>query len=192
MKRSVICMTLFTVVIGAQTNPWKDKFITAMNDSNGVVISVEILQKQFESSLVERGIIEIFKEKHYVLDTASETVYVTGDTIQIWNKVAGQLIIDQIIEGDISLFNLITGDFKDVNFGTPIVGVSLVAMDFDIPMMGYRGKITLSKKGQPKVIKIIYGPNQNVSLIVKKYRTGKLKLYHSFNPIAAEVIDLRE
>lgn len=185
-------MTLFTVVIWAQTNPWKDKFIAAMNDSNGVVISVEILQKQFESSLVERGIIEIFKEKHYVLDTASETVYVTGDTIQIWNKVSGQLIIDQIIEGDISLFNLITGDFKDVNFGTPIVGVSLVAMDFDIPMMGYRGKITLSKKGQPKVIKIIYGPNQNVSLIVKKYRTGNLKLYHSFNPIAAEVIDLRE
>ena len=89
MKRSVICMTLFTVVIWAQTNPWKDKFIAAMNDSNGVVISVEILQKQFESSLVERGTIEIFKEKHYILDTASQTVYVTGDTVQTWNKVAG-------------------------------------------------------------------------------------------------------
>jgi hypothetical protein len=185
-------MSLFSVVSLAQTNPWKDKFISAMNDANGVVISVEIQQKQFESNSVEYGTIEIFKEEHYLLDTASETVYVAGDTIKTWNKVTGQLIIDQTVEGDISIFNLITGDFKDVLFGTPIVGEMIVAMDIDIPMMGYKGKLTISKKGHPKVIKIIYGPDQNVSLKVNKYRIGNLKLYHSFNPSAKEVINLRE
>ena len=185
-------MTLFSVMSWAQPNPWKDKLILAMNDSNGVAISVEIHQKQFESNSVEYGTIEIFKEKHYLLDTTSETVHVAGETIQTWNKVTGQLIIDQTIEGDMSIFNLITGDFKDVLFGTPIVGETIVAMDFDIPMMGYKGKLTLSKNGQPKVIKIIYGPDQKVSLKVNKYRIGNLKLYHSFNPSVKEVIDLRE
>ncbi len=192
MNRSLVYIMLLSAGMWAQTNPWKDKFIAAMNDSSGVSISVEIHQKQFESSSVERGTIEILKEKHYVLDTASETVHVAGDTIQTWNKVTNQLIIDQTIEGDISIFDLITGDFRDVEFGPPIIGENLVAMDFDIAIMGYKGKITLLKNGQPKVIKIIYGPDQNISLKVNSYRKGDLKLYHSFNPTAAEVIDLRE
>jgi len=192
MKKTLLCISLLLAGIGAQTNPWKEKFIAAMNDSNGVSISVEIKQKQFESSSVDSGTIEILKKKHYLLDTATESVHVAGDTIQTWNKVTSQLIIDQTIEGDINIFDLITGDFEDMNFGPPIVGDKLVAMDFDIPTMGYNGKITLLKNGQPAVIKIIYGPDQFVSLKVNSYRKGNLKLYHSFNPTAAEVIDLRE
>ncbi len=162
-----------------------------MNDSNGVSISVEIRQKQFESSTAERGTIELLKEKHYVLDTISETVHVAGDTIQTWNKVTGQLIIDQMVEGDMSIFDLLTGDLRDVIFGQPIVGQNLVAMDYNIPSMGYKGKMTLLKNGQPKTIKIIYGPDQSVSVAVNEYRKGDIKLYYSFKPAAKEIIDLR-
>ncbi|MEA1881344.1 MAG: hypothetical protein U9N31_02950 [Candidatus Marinimicrobia bacterium] len=192
MGRILIFYFLLTAGMGAQTNPWKDKFIAAMNDPNGVSISVEIQQKQFESSYVERGTIEILKEKHYLLDTVSETVRVAGDTIQTWNKMTDQLIIDQMIEGDLSIFDLITGDFKDVVFGTPVIGPKLVAMDYDIPIMGYTGKITILKNGQPKNIKITYGPDQSVSLKINSYSKGNLKLYHSFNPKTTKVINLRE
>jgi len=178
--------------IMTQTNPWIEKFIAAMNDPKGVSISVEIQQKQFETNSIQSGTIEIFTDNHYLLDTATETVHIAGDTIQTWNKVTNQLIIDQIIEGDMNIFNLITGDFKNVVFGPPIVGETLVAMDYDIPIMGYSGKMTILKNGQPKNIKIKYGPNQSVDLSVNSYTKGKIVLYHTFSPRAMEVIDLRE
>jgi hypothetical protein len=65
-------------------------------------------------------------------------------------------------------------------------------MDYDIPIMGYSGKMTILKNGQPKNIKIMYGPNQSIDLNVSSYTKGKIVLYHTFSPRAMEVIDLRE
>ena len=192
MKNVLSLLSMLSASIIAQTYSWEDKFMAAMNDPKGVSISVEIQQKQFETNSTQNGTIEIFTDDHYLLDTATETVHVAGDKIQTWNKVTNQLIIDQIMEGDINIFNLITGDFKNVVFGPPIVGKNLVAMDYEIPTMGYSGKMTILKNGQPKNIKIKYGPNQSIDLSVSSYAKGKIVLYHTFNPIAVEVIDLRE
>ena len=192
MKNVLSLLSMLSASIIAQTNSWEDKFMAAMNDPKGVSILVEIQQKQFETNSTQNGTIEIFTDDHYLLDTATETVHVAGDKIQTWNKVTNQLIIDQIMEGDINIFNLITGDFKNVVFGPPIVGKNLVAMDYEIPTMGYSGKMTILKNGQPKNIKIKYGPNQSVDLIVSSYTKGKLVLYHTFSPRSVEVIDIRE
>ena len=192
MKNFLSLLSMLSASNIAQTYSWEDKFMAAMNDPKGVSISVEIQQKQFETNSIQNGTIEIFTDDHYLLDTATETVHVARDTIQTWNKVTNQLIIDQMIEGEMNIFNLITGDFKNVVFGPPIVGETLVAMDYNIPIMGYSGKITILKNGQPKNIKIKYGPNQSVDLSVKSYTKGEIVLYHTFNPIAVEVIDLRE
>ncbi|MBC8345105.1 MAG: hypothetical protein ISR82_03905 [Candidatus Marinimicrobia bacterium] len=163
-----------------------------MNDPRGVSITVEIEQKQFESNSVERGTIEILKKDHYLLDTPSETVVVTGDTIQTWNKESNQLIIDQTIEGDFSIFNLLTGGFDSVVFREPNVQETQVSMNYNIPTMGYKGKINIKKNGQPIELKIQYGSNQYVTMKVLTFHHGNLSLYHKFNPSEVEVIDLRE
>ena len=121
MHIPLIYIILLTAGLWPQSNPWKEKFISAMNDPRGVSITVEIEQKQFDTNSVERGTIEIVKKDHYLLDTSSETVVVMGDTIQTWNKQSNQLIIDQTIEGDFSIFNLLTGGFESVIFSKPIV-----------------------------------------------------------------------
>ena len=97
---------MLSASIIAQTYSWEDKFMAAMNDPKGVSISVEIQQKQFETNSIQNGRIEIFTDDHYLLDTATETVHVAGDTIQTWNKVTNQLIIDQMIEGAVSYTHL--------------------------------------------------------------------------------------
>ena len=86
MHNPLIYIILLTAGLWPQSNPWKEKFISAMNDPRGVSITVEIEQKQFDTNSVERGTIEIVKKDHYLLDTSSETVVVMGDTIQTWNK----------------------------------------------------------------------------------------------------------
>ena len=192
MHNPLIYIILLTAGLWHQSNPWKEKFISAMNNQRGVSITVEIEQKQFDTNSVERGTIEIVKKDHYLLDTSSETVVVMGDTIQTWNKQSNQLIIDQTIEGDFSIFNLLTGGFESVIFSKPIVREKQVSMHYDIPTMGYEGKIIIKKNGRPIELKIQYGSNQNVTMKVLTFYHGDLSLYHAFNPSDAEVIDLRE
>ena len=192
MHNPLIYIILLTAGLWLQSNPWKEKFISAMNDPRGVSITVEIEQKHFDTNSVERGTIEIVKKDHYLLDTSSETVVVMGDTIQTWNKQSNQLIIDQTIEGDFSIFNLLTGGFESVIFSKPIVREKQVSMHYDIPTMGYEGKIIIKKNGRPIELKIQYGSNQNVTMKVLTFYHGDLSLYHAFNPSDAEVIDLRE
>lgn len=192
MHNPLIYIILLTAGLWPQSNPWKEKFISAMNDPRGVSITVEIEQKQFDTNSVERGTIEIVKKDHYLLDTSSETVVVMGDTIQTWYKQSNQLIIDQTIEGDFSIFNLLTGGFESVIFSKPIVREKQVSMHYDIPTMGYEGKIIIKKNGRPIELKIQYGSNQNVTMKVLTFYHGDLSLYHAFNPSDAEVIDLRE
>ena len=192
MHNPLIYIILLTAGLWPQSNLWKEKFISAMNDPRGVSITVEIEQKQFDTNSVERGTIEIVKKDHYLLDTSSETVVVMGDTIQTWNKQSNQLIIDQTIEGDFSIFNLLTGGFESVIFSKPIVREKQVSMHYDIPTMGYEGKIIIKKNGRPIELKIQYGSNQNVTMKILTFYHGNLSLYHAFNPSDVEVIDLRE
>ena len=192
MIRPLIFNVLFIAVSVSQSNQWHQKFIDAMIDSNGVSISVSIQQKQFTSSSVEAAVIEILKKKHYIMDLPTETVFVLEDTIQTWNKVANQLIIDQLIEGDINIFHLLTGDFKDVTFDRPIEGKKVISMNFNVLEMGYSGHIKIKKSGQPIEVKVIYGKDQSMLILVTGYHKGDLKLYNAFNPLNAEVIDLRE
>jgi len=192
MHNPLIYIILLTAGLWPQSNPWKEKFISAMNDPRGVSITVEIEQKQFDTNSVERGTIEIVKKDHYLLDTSSETVVVMGDTIQTWNKQSNQLIIDQTIEGDFSIFNLLTGGFESVNLSKPIVREKQVSMHYDIPTMGYEGKIIIKKNGRPIELNIQYGSNQNVTMKILTFYHGNLSLYHAFNPSDVEVIDLRE
>ncbi len=192
MIRPLIFNILFIAVSVSQSNQWHQKFIDAMIDSNGVSISVSIQQKQFTSSSVEAAVIEILKKKHYIMDLPTETIFVLEDTIQTWNKVANQLIIDQLIEGDINIFHLLTGDFKDVTFDRPIEGKKDISMNFNVLDMGYSGHIKIKKSGQPIEVKVIYGKDQSMLILVTGYHKGDLKLYNAFNPLNAEVIDLRE
>jgi len=192
MIRPLIFNVLFIAVSVSQSNQWTQKFIDAMIDSNGVSISVSIQQKQFTSSSVEAAVIEILKKKHYIMDLPTETIFVLEDTIQTWNKVANQLIIDQLIEGDINIFHLLTGDFKDVTFDRPIEGKKDISMNFNVLDMGYSGHIKIKKSGQPIEVKVIYGKDQSMLILVTGYHKGDLKLYNAFNPLNAEVIDLRE
>ena len=192
MIRPLIFNVLFIAVSVSQSNQWHQKFIDAMIDSNGVSISVSIQQKQFTSSSVEAAVIEILKKKHYIMDLPTETIFVLEDTIQTWNKVANQLIIDQLIEGDINIFHLLTGDFKYVTFDRTIEGKKDISMNFNVLDMGYSGHIKIKKSGQPIEVKVIYGKDQSMLILVTGYHKGDLKLYNAFNPLNAEVIDLRE
>ena len=192
MKFFLIFSILFLASIQTQSEKWKKTFINVMNHDDGISINVKIEQLQFDSKSFDSGIIEIMDKDNYILSFPNETVFISQGIIKTWNKVNNQLIIDKLIEGDITIFDLLTGEFKDVSFETPKKIRNLTMVNFNIEMMGYSGYIKTKENGEPVELKVKYGPNQFLLLTVTNYMIGNLKLINRFNPLNAEIIDLRE
>ena len=192
MKFFLIFSILFLASIQTQSEKWKKTFINVMNHDDGISINVKIEQLQFDSKSFDSGIIEIMDKDNYILSFPNETVFISQGIIKTWNKVNNQLIIDKLIEGDITIFDLLTGEFKDVSFETPKKIRNLTMVNFNIEMMGYSGYIKTKENGEPVELKVKYGPNQFLLLTVTKYTIGNLELINRFNPLNAEIIDLRE
>jgi|TARA_B110000438_G_scaffold11314_2_gene11231 hypothetical protein len=183
---------MLSACVLAQTKNWENRFIDAMNYKDGVSINVKIDQMQFDLKSSDLGLIEIMDKDNYLLDFSNETVFVSDGIIKTFNKVNNQLIIDQLIEGDITIFDLLTGDFKDVLFENPDQRGNSIFVNFNIKMMGYSGFIKTKENGEPLELKVKYGPDQFLLLTVTNYIKGNLKLINEFNPLNAEIIDLRE
>ena len=192
MFRVVIAYALFISGTYSQSKLWYDKFIKYIDRPDGLSVSIVIHQKQFESSVIDTGLIEIKDSDKYILDFSDETVHVDNDIIKTWNKKDSQLIIDRRIKGDIAIFDLFNKDFKEMTLGATTIQNEIIMIDFNISKMGYKGTLSMLKSGEPKEIKIIYGPEQSVSLEVNKLKIGGLTLYNSFNPQNVEIKDLRE
>jgi len=192
MFRVVIAYALFVSGTYSQSKLWYDKFIKYIDRPDGLSVSIVIHQKQFESSVIDTGLIEIKDSDKYILDFSDETVHVDNDIIKTWNKKDSQLIIDRRIKGDIAIFDLFNKDFKEMTLGATTIQNEIIMIDFNISKMGYKGTLSMLKSGEPKEIKIIYGPEQSVSLEVNKLKIGGLTLYNRFNPQNVEIIDLRE
>ena len=192
MKFLSIFFILLSADNNAQSKQWEKMFISKMNHKDGISINVIIDQLQFDAKSFDSGDIEIIDKDNYLLSFPNETIFVSQDTIKTWNKLNNQLIIDQLIEGDITIFDLLTGDFKEVSFEAPKKNRNFIIVDFNIEMMGYSGYIKTRDNGEPIELKVKYGPNQFLLLKVKSFAVGNLKLIQEFNPLNVEVIDLRE
>ena len=192
MKSLSIFFILLSANINTQSKQWEKMFISKMNHKDGISINVIIDQLQFDAKSFDSGDIEIIDKDNYLLSFPNETIFVSQGTIKTWNKLNNQLIIDQLIEGDITIFDLLTGDFKEVSFEAPKKNRNFIIVDFNIEMMGYSGYIKTRDNGEPIELKVKYGPNQFLLLKVKSFAVGNLKLIKQFNPLNVEVIDLRE
>ena len=192
MKSLSIFFILLSANINTQSKQWEKMFISKMNHKDGISINVIIDQLQFDAKSFDSGDIEIIDKDNYLLSFPNETIFVSQGTIKTWNKVNNQLIIDRLIDGDITIFDLLTGHFKEVSFEAPKKIRNFIIVDFNIEMMGYSGYIKTRDNGEPIELKVKYGPNQFLLLKVKSFAVGNLKLINQFNPLNVEIIDLRE
>lgn len=171
------------------------KFTQFLMRKPGVEMNIEIRQQQFENISVDTGTVELVGPGQYLFDSRMETVHVNGTLIKTWNKKTEQLIIDETIAGEFSLFHLLSGNMEGVIF-TELKhhNKKYATLFFDVPQIGISGKVNLDpESGRPFDLELIYGPDQSIKISVLRLKSlRKNNLYSSFNPLVKEVIDLRE
>lgn len=171
------------------------KFTQFLMRKPGVEMNIEIRQQQFENISVDTGTVELVGPGQYLFDSRMETVHVNGTLIKTWNKKTEQLIIDETIAGEFSLFHLLSGNMEGVIFTEfKQHNKKYATLFFDVPQIGISGKVNLDpESGRPFDLELIYGPDQSIKISVLRLKSlRKNNLYSSFNPLVKELIDLRE
>ncbi|MFQ6612820.1 MAG: hypothetical protein ACE5D2_06925 [Fidelibacterota bacterium] len=192
LLRFLSILLLLAPGVFGQTPSLVEKVKAVLTAKPGVILSIKIIQKQFDQSSVERGNFEIVDSGRYIFDSKEESILVDGKMIQTWNKRTRQLIIDEIVEGEFSLFDLLKGDFDQYLFTEEDQKDG--KLDFSIPEIGISGSLFVDNPtGIPEKIIVRNGPDQSLEIEINSLKTIEAPgLFSSFNPQPLEVIDLRE
>ena len=184
---------LFSVCISyGQNDRWYKKFLSTLNNQAGVTFTAQIMQKEFELSSESIAKIEIVNKAHFIIDMNQETIFISGDTIQTYNKLSNQLIIDKIINDDIGIFSLLTGNIENIVFNKSIISNEKIKIIFNIPELRYDGQIDILKSGEPKRMNLTYAKDQYINIEINNFQTGNLTMYENFQPNPKEIINLHE
>tara|TARA_B100001250_G_scaffold408533_1_gene431111 strand:- start:521 stop:1102 length:582 start_codon:yes stop_codon:yes gene_type:complete len=190
-KKQLFILITISSVFG-QSEIWYQKFLSSLYNDSGVRFTAQITQKELEFSTESKANIEIIDSSHIIFDLDQETIFISGDTIQTYNKLTNQLIIDRIINNDFGLLSLLTGNLKDISFNKSILSKNRVKIIYSIPDFSYDGYIDILKSGEPKKMNIVYAKNQFIDIKITNFKVGGLKIDTAFRYRSKEIINLYE
>ena len=171
---------------------WYLKFLEAMYADQGVRFNAVINQKQFDLDSKILAYVEVVNSKNLLIEIDNETIVLKGDTIQTYNKITNQLVIDRLIDGDIGIFSLLSGNLNNVDIIRSVLSKNTVKIIFSLPIQRYNGFVEILKTGEPKRMKLSFSDNQYLDIAIDEFKTGSLSKFNNFKPSPKETIDLYE
>ena len=192
MILKIFIFFLFSFSSNEDKNKWYSKFLEAMYTPSGVSFNAIIDQKQFDINSKISAYVEVVDSLHLLIEIDKETIILRGDTIQTYNKKTNQLIIDRLIEGDVGIFSLLSGNLREINIIKTIPFKNTIQINFSIPSMDYTGFVEILKSGEPKRMRLAFSNDQYIDISIKDFKEGELFKFNKFNPSPAEIINLYE
>ena len=171
---------------------WYSKFLAAMYSHSGVSFNALIDQKQFDLNSSISAYVEVIDSLHLLIEIDEETIILSGDTIQTYNKKTNQLIIDKLIDNDVGIFSLLSGNMRQVEIINAILHENSIQINFSFFSTGYNGFIEILKSGNPKRMQLKFSRDQYIDIKINNFKIGEFQKYSSFNPSPKETINLYE
>ena len=151
-----------------------------------------VLVEGINSSLLSLITVAKSNSKNLLIEINHETIVLKGDTIQTYNKRTNQLVIDRLIDGDIGIFSLLSGNLNNVDIIRSVSSKNTVKIIFSLPIQRYNGFVEILKTGEPKRMKLSFSDNQYLDIAIDEFKTGSLSKFNNFKPSPKETIDLYE
>ena len=106
--------------MGAQPGPYQ-QFLDYMNAKSGRIFEIEFYQEQFGKRFESNGTFFYLGKKHYTFDALDQRITFNNGEITTINKVEKQVIYDQTIPGEVTIFDILTGTNKSLQTGEPLL-----------------------------------------------------------------------
>jgi hypothetical protein len=165
-----------------------------MDQNMGSIFNINFYQSQYNERLVFEGVICFKSYKKYIFDNKITRIIYNNKYIKTINKQNKQIIYDEIIEGELSLFDLLFSNKRlDVSLGASL-NPDISIINFKLKSLDIRGVLkTDNLSGEPKQLSLFNVDSSLVSVVEINRIESKVDFnLKAIDTTSYELIDLRE
>ena len=191
--RIVLLKVLIFSLAFSKNDPYLN-FKKYMDQNMGSIFNINFYQSQYNERLVSEGVICFKSYKKYIFDNNMTRIIYNNKYIKTINKQNKQIIYDEIIEGEVSLFDLLFSNKRlDVSLGASL-NPDISIINFKLKSLDIRGVLkTDNLSGEPKQLSLFNVDSSLVSVVEINRIESKVDFnLKAIDTTSYELIDLRE
>ena len=191
--RIVLLKVIIFSLAFSKNDPYSN-FKKYMDQNMGSIFNINFYQSQYNERLVFEGVICFKSYKKYIFDNNMTRIIYNNKYIKTINKQNKQIIYDEIIEGEVSLFDLLFSNKRlDVSLGASL-NPDISIINFKLKSLDIRGVLkTDNLSGEPKQLSL-FNVDSSLMSVVKINRVESKVDFNlsAIDTTSYELIDLRE
>ena len=192
MKKMMVLAVLFINSAFGFSDPYQT-FLKFINESGSLKMSLEFYQIQYGDHFDTAGDFYYLRDQYYFFDDAVQRIIFQDDEISTISKINKQIILDNIIPGEVTIFDILSGENEFIVPRDAILEKGYYKIPFTIPSWELSGMIrVLPISGRPLEIKLSSGPDQETRIKINSVEPWDSNSIPEIDLTDFEKIDLRE
>ena len=192
MKKMMVLAVLFINSAFGFSDPYQT-FLKFINESGSLKMSLEFYQIQYGDHFDTAGDFYYLRDQYYFFDDTSQRIIFQDGEISTISKINKQIILDNIIPGEVTIFDILSGKNEFIVPRDAILEKGYYKIPFTIPSWELSGMIrVLPTSGRPLEIKLSSGPDQETRIIINSAEPWDSNSIPEIDLTDFEKIDLRE
>ena len=192
MKKMMVLAVLFINSAFGFSDPYQT-FLKFINESGSLKMSLEFYQIQYGDHFDTAGDFYYLRDQYYFFDDAVQRIIFQDDEISTISKINKQIILDNIIPGEVTIFDILSGENEFIVPRDAILEKGYYKIPFTIPSWELSGMIrVLPTSGRPLEIKLSSGPDQETRIKINSVEPWDSNSIPEIDLTGFEKIDLRE
>tara|TARA_Y100000590_G_C15490514_1_gene927558 strand:+ start:55 stop:633 length:579 start_codon:yes stop_codon:yes gene_type:complete len=192
MKKIMVLIIYFYGYAAGFTNPY-ETFLMFMQKSGSMKMSIEFSQIQYDKYFNTIGDFYLIRDQYYFFDDSTQRLIFKDNEISTISKINQQVIIDNIIPGDVNIFNILSGKNEVIRTQKATLENDNYKIPFSIPSWELSGFIRIfSTTGRPVDIKLLSGKDKEMMIKINSVESWDKNTLPKIDLTNYEKIDLRE
>jgi len=194
ISRFALLVLSFLSLLNANQSAILDSIRTALHQPGGLILEIKIIHQQYGQDWIENATLSIDSSGNYLIETTDQVIQVLDRDIYTWNKSGQQVVIDQINPQDISILDILTGDFNLLEIDSVENSGQVQIISFNIISAEITGLIEIKSADYlPSKIILNYNADDGMTLRIESVeQLNENNRIPGIELIRKEIIDLRE
>lgn len=186
---------LFLLLLVGNSFSQEDPYLQFLNfiDNGNYTFEIQYFQEQFGSQYEDKGALYFISSSYYIFDGHSQRIIFQDGEITTINKNNKQIILDSMIPGETTIFDILSGSRNSLKINQVILEKNGFKINFRLTDLEISGAIwTIPQVGQPKEILLELGPESYIKIRIISIKPLDINQLEKIDFNQFETIDLRE